>query len=282
MIGAKESPIPVRVVDSRSLGMGLGFPVLAAAAAAAAGEDQAGVEAAARARMKSISAYFYVDTLGVPAPRRPHRRRPGPAGYGARRQAPPHHQRRPHRPPREGPHLQPSHRPPRRHSRPTRRRHPRPGSRPPPGQPRKSPNPGRRPGRPPPPSRRNSPPRSRRRNRSPRRPRPPSRSNSPPLDPPRPQPGPAGIPAWAAPAWAAHRTWTANREPGHVMRCPRSRRVSPATGLGPVARARHSPTHGPGLSVNTQRRPHTERLPHPAGASLTSAPGEGFSTGSKS
>jgi DegV family protein with EDD domain len=63
MIGAKESPIPVHVVDSRSLGMGLGFPVLAAAAAAAAGEDAASVEAAARARMKSISSYFYVDTL---------------------------------------------------------------------------------------------------------------------------------------------------------------------------------------------------------------------------
>ncbi len=63
MIGAKESPIPVHVVDSRSLGMGLGFPVLAAAAAAAAGEDAITVEAAARARMKSISSYFYVDTL---------------------------------------------------------------------------------------------------------------------------------------------------------------------------------------------------------------------------
>jgi DegV family protein with EDD domain len=63
MIGAKEAPIPVTVIDSRSLGMGLGFPVLAAAAAAAAGEDQAGVEAVARARMKSMSAYFYVDTL---------------------------------------------------------------------------------------------------------------------------------------------------------------------------------------------------------------------------
>ncbi|MGW6282622.1 DegV family protein [Kribbella sp. NPDC055071] len=63
MIGAKESPIPVRVVDSRSLAMGLGFPVLAAAAAAAAGADLADVEAAARARMKSMSAYFYVDTL---------------------------------------------------------------------------------------------------------------------------------------------------------------------------------------------------------------------------
>ncbi|MFF0270300.1 DegV family protein [Kribbella sp. NPDC004536] len=63
MIGAKESPIPVHVVDSRSLAMGLGFPVLAAAAAAAAGQDAATVEAAARARMKAISSYFYVDTL---------------------------------------------------------------------------------------------------------------------------------------------------------------------------------------------------------------------------
>jgi DegV family protein with EDD domain len=63
MIGAKESPIPVRVVDSRSLGMGLGFPVLAAAEAAACGADQAGVEAAARSRMAAISSYFYVDTL---------------------------------------------------------------------------------------------------------------------------------------------------------------------------------------------------------------------------
>ncbi|MFC6155934.1 DegV family protein [Kribbella jiaozuonensis] len=63
MIGAKESPIPVRVVDSRSLGMGLGFPALAAAAAAAAGADAAAVEAAARATMKFTSAYFYVDTL---------------------------------------------------------------------------------------------------------------------------------------------------------------------------------------------------------------------------
>jgi DegV family protein with EDD domain len=63
MIGAKESPIPVRVVDSRSLGMGLGFPVLAAAEAAASGASQQEVEAAARARMSSISSYFYVDTL---------------------------------------------------------------------------------------------------------------------------------------------------------------------------------------------------------------------------
>jgi DegV family protein with EDD domain len=63
MIGAKEAPIPVRVIDSRSLGMGLGFPVLAAARAAAAGADQAEVESVARARMAAVSSYFYVDTL---------------------------------------------------------------------------------------------------------------------------------------------------------------------------------------------------------------------------
>ncbi|WBQ03189.1 DegV family protein [Kribbella sp. CA-293567] len=63
MIGAKESPVPVRVVDSRSLGMGLGFPVLAAAATASQGAGQADVEKAARARMAAVSSYFYVDTL---------------------------------------------------------------------------------------------------------------------------------------------------------------------------------------------------------------------------
>jgi DegV family protein with EDD domain len=63
MIGAKESPIPVHVVDSRSLGMGLGFPVLAAAEAAAAGADTSEVEAVARARMAALASYFYVDTL---------------------------------------------------------------------------------------------------------------------------------------------------------------------------------------------------------------------------
>lgn len=63
MIGAKEAPIPVRVLDSRSLGMALGFPVLAAARAALAGDDLAGVEKVARARMAAVSSYFYVDTL---------------------------------------------------------------------------------------------------------------------------------------------------------------------------------------------------------------------------
>lgn len=63
MIGARESPIPARVVDSRSIGLGLGFAVLAAARAAVAGSDRGAVEAAARARMAVVSSYFYVDTL---------------------------------------------------------------------------------------------------------------------------------------------------------------------------------------------------------------------------
>jgi DegV family protein with EDD domain len=63
MIGAKASPIPVRVVDSRSLGMGLGFPVLAAASVASAGASADDVEAAARSRMAAVASYFYVDTL---------------------------------------------------------------------------------------------------------------------------------------------------------------------------------------------------------------------------
>lgn len=63
MIAAKESPVPVRVVDARSLGMGLGFPVLSAAAAAVDGADAMTVEAVVRDRMASVSSFFYVDTL---------------------------------------------------------------------------------------------------------------------------------------------------------------------------------------------------------------------------
>ncbi|MGH3320247.1 MAG: DegV family protein [Streptosporangiaceae bacterium] len=62
-IAAKESDLPVRVVDARCLGMGLGFPVLAAADAAAngAGVDEA-AEAAER-RAAATRSLFYVDTL---------------------------------------------------------------------------------------------------------------------------------------------------------------------------------------------------------------------------
>jgi DegV family protein with EDD domain len=62
-LAAKEVTVPVRVVDSRSIGMGLGFPVLAAAQAASSGADGSRVEAIARERSASASVLFYVDTL---------------------------------------------------------------------------------------------------------------------------------------------------------------------------------------------------------------------------
>ena len=62
-LAAKEVAIPVRVVDSRSIGMGLGFPVLAAAQAAATGADAATGEEIAVARCARSSVLFYVDTL---------------------------------------------------------------------------------------------------------------------------------------------------------------------------------------------------------------------------
>lgn len=62
-LASKEVSIPIRVVDSRSIGMGLGFPVLAAAQAAASGADASTVEQIARDRSGSASVLFYVDTL---------------------------------------------------------------------------------------------------------------------------------------------------------------------------------------------------------------------------
>jgi DegV family protein with EDD domain len=62
-LAARSSPIPVDVVDSRSLGMGLGFAVLAAAEAASAGEPADRVAAIASRRAARTSAFFYVDTL---------------------------------------------------------------------------------------------------------------------------------------------------------------------------------------------------------------------------
>ncbi|WP_199425159.1 DegV family protein [Actinotalea solisilvae] len=62
-IAAQTSPVPVHVVDSRSVGMGLGFPVLTALAAARAGEDGAAVARAAERRAATTSVLFAVDTL---------------------------------------------------------------------------------------------------------------------------------------------------------------------------------------------------------------------------
>ena len=63
VMGARDSPIPVRVVDSRSLGMGLGFAVVTAAELAARGATLDEVTAAAEKRVGDASAVFYVDTL---------------------------------------------------------------------------------------------------------------------------------------------------------------------------------------------------------------------------
>ncbi|MEV4221024.1 DegV family protein [Nonomuraea sp. NPDC049725] len=60
---ARDAPVPVEVVDSRSIGMGLGYPVLAAARAAAAGGDAEAAATAARDCAARTRTFFYVDTL---------------------------------------------------------------------------------------------------------------------------------------------------------------------------------------------------------------------------
>lgn len=76
-LAARDSPVPTRVIDSRSLGMGIGFAAIAAAEAAAAGEmslDE--IAAIAAKRAAAVLAVFYVDTLE-------HLRRGGRIGAGA-------------------------------------------------------------------------------------------------------------------------------------------------------------------------------------------------------
>jgi len=76
-LAARDSPVPTRVVDSRSLGMGLGFAVLTAAETAASGDATLDEIAAAAAKRAAASmAVFYVDTLE-------HLRRGGRIGAGA-------------------------------------------------------------------------------------------------------------------------------------------------------------------------------------------------------
>ncbi|MER8100605.1 DegV family protein [Kitasatospora sp. NPDC094016] len=62
-LAAAEAPVPVRVVDSRLVGMALGYAVLAAAEAIAAGRDLAAAAEAATRRAAVTSGFFYVDTL---------------------------------------------------------------------------------------------------------------------------------------------------------------------------------------------------------------------------
>lgn len=63
LLAARESPVPVRVVDSRTLAMAMGFPVLTAAEAVADGASGEEAAAAAEKRAGGTSGFFYVDTL---------------------------------------------------------------------------------------------------------------------------------------------------------------------------------------------------------------------------
>lgn len=62
-IAADEASVPVRVVDSRTIGMSLGFAALAGAEAAASGASLDEVEEIVSSRALSSSSLFYVDTL---------------------------------------------------------------------------------------------------------------------------------------------------------------------------------------------------------------------------
>jgi len=62
-LAARESPVPVTVVDTRLIGMALGYAALTAAAEAAAGASIDEVAAAARKRAADSQVLFYVDTL---------------------------------------------------------------------------------------------------------------------------------------------------------------------------------------------------------------------------
>jgi DegV family protein with EDD domain len=62
-LAAADSPIPVRVVDSRSIGMAMGYAVLAAAHAADDGANLDDVATVVEKRAGGSSAIFYVDTL---------------------------------------------------------------------------------------------------------------------------------------------------------------------------------------------------------------------------
>ncbi|MDI2127439.1 DegV family protein [Yinghuangia seranimata] len=63
LLAARESPVPVRVVDSRTLAMAMGFPVLTAAEAVADGASAEEAAAAAEKRAAATHGFFYVDTL---------------------------------------------------------------------------------------------------------------------------------------------------------------------------------------------------------------------------
>jgi len=63
MLAASQSPIPVEVVDSRSVGMAMGFAALSAAVAAEQGMDAKAAAAMASSRARGATVIFYVDNL---------------------------------------------------------------------------------------------------------------------------------------------------------------------------------------------------------------------------
>jgi len=63
LLAASQSPIPVEVVDSRSVGMAMGYAVLSAATAAQHGHDAKVVAAIASSRARAATVILYVDTL---------------------------------------------------------------------------------------------------------------------------------------------------------------------------------------------------------------------------
>jgi DegV family protein with EDD domain len=62
-LAARDSPVPVTVIDSRLIGMGLGLCVLTGAQMASGGASAEDVSDAVRRRMGSSQVLFYVDTL---------------------------------------------------------------------------------------------------------------------------------------------------------------------------------------------------------------------------
>jgi DegV family protein with EDD domain len=63
LLAASQSPIPVEVVDSRSVGMAMGYAVLSAATAARQGHDVKAVANIASSRARAATVILYVDTL---------------------------------------------------------------------------------------------------------------------------------------------------------------------------------------------------------------------------
>jgi DegV family protein with EDD domain len=62
-LAARDAPVPVEVVDSRTVAMAMGFGVLEGARVAEAGGSLEEVASAVRSRVSAGSALFYVDTL---------------------------------------------------------------------------------------------------------------------------------------------------------------------------------------------------------------------------